>query len=395
MFLQYFTGGATLPIMSLYLTQYLGFSGLETGLIISMSAVAVLLSPFFTVLLADRIIDAERLYGILHILGAGLIFLLYYQRSFYPVLILYLFYMLMFGSTEALTISITFHHSGEGGVNFGTIRRWGTIGWMAVAWLFSLVWLDGLSTGSNLSQALPLASLSSCITGLYAYTLPHVGCKPERVSRFFPKEALTVFSRKPVLYITLLTLFIFILEKYYYFGGSPFLKAKGFTDRFIMPAMTLGQVSEIFALSLLAPLLVRWGIKRIFLAGLLMQALKYLAFAFGEGVFMILFGIFCHGFAFAFYFTAAYIYLDSFCQRENRTGVHQIYSLVTLGVGGILGSLFAGRMYDLSVLSGVAAGYRLFWLTPCLILLPAFIVILFSFRESWWRKPQNGSSPMG
>lgn len=395
MFFQYFTGGATLPIMSLYLTSYLGFSGLETGLILSLSAAAALVSPFISALLADRYIDGEWLYGILHIIGAGILFVLFFQKTFLPVAILYFLYMLMYSTTESLSNSITFHHSLSGGEGYGGIRSWGTFGWIVVAWLFSFIWLRGPAGAGRLPHALILGSLSSCIAGIYAYTLPRAACKPEKITTLIPKEALLVFKKPAVWVFTLLSLCFVIIERYYYFGTSPFLKTAGFKESFIMPLMSLGQVTEVIALVLLSKILKKIGMKRCLLLGVFMQGLKFSAFAFGGGTAIYILGILCHGFSYAFTLAVGFVYLDSQCTTAVRTGTHQIFAIAALGLGGIIGNLLAGRSHDLLILASGAARYDWFWGLPIGMLVIVLAAVLSAFRESWWRKPQIPPFPRG
>ncbi|MDO5577150.1 MAG: MFS transporter, partial [Fibrobacter sp.] len=130
MFLEFFVMGSTGPVISLYLKDQLCFTGSQTGYIIAASAVSSLFSPIIGALVADRIISSERLLALVHFLGAAAIYLLSTQTEFYPIFFLYLVYWLLIGPSVALTTAITFHHLGKSN-NFGTIRLWGTIGWIA------------------------------------------------------------------------------------------------------------------------------------------------------------------------------------------------------------------------------------------------------------------------
>ena len=81
MFLHYFVLGCTIPIMSLYLKQYLGFSGTQAGIIMAMSAGAGFIGPFMGGFVADRIISAERLFSLSHLIGGSLILSLIFLKD--------------------------------------------------------------------------------------------------------------------------------------------------------------------------------------------------------------------------------------------------------------------------------------------------------------------------
>jgi len=389
MFLQYFTAGATLPVMSLYLTGTLGFSGFNAGLVFFAGAVATLLSPFLSALLADRLIDTERLYGIFHLAGGALLVALFFMRGFLSVFLLYFLYMLVYGATESMANSITFHHSADSGKGFGGIRRWGTAGWIVVAWFFSFFWLSaGSGSGSGrISYALLVGAGSAIAAGGFAFTLPRVGCKPEKLSSLIPRESMAVFRGREVLLFTVVGFLMTFLEKYYYFGAAPFLADRGMAERMIMPAMSLGQVTELSGMSVLAFLMGRFGIRVMLLLGVAMEGLKFLLFsAAGTDILPMLGGILCHGLFYAFFFTAGFIFLDRNCSVSTRTGVHQIFWIATPGFGGLAGSIASGKIMDLLKTADGSVRYGLFWSLPLTLIIAGFLVILIGFRDTRERR---------
>jgi len=142
MVLQFMAIGAVIPVLSLYLKDYLHFNSFQTGIIIAMSSAASFVSPVVTSFIADKIISAEKLFTICQFIGAAVMGFLAFQNNFFGVLFLYLFYSLIMGPTIALVNAIIFHSSSnEESKNFGFLRVWGTIGWIIVAWGFYF-WLD-------------------------------------------------------------------------------------------------------------------------------------------------------------------------------------------------------------------------------------------------------------
>ncbi|MBD3243025.1 MAG: MFS transporter, partial [Chitinivibrionales bacterium] len=164
MLLQYAVMGSVLPILSLYLRNNLGFSGTQTGTVLAMSALAASTAPFVGALVADKLLSAERLLAVCHLLAAVLMLLLSRLSSFWLVLLLYLCYMVAIRPTIALTNAVAFHHMPGERSRFAGIRLWGTVGWMVVGWVFSYVWLRGDDAMTRLPHALMLASgLSLCM----------------------------------------------------------------------------------------------------------------------------------------------------------------------------------------------------------------------------------------
>lgn len=389
MFLQYFVLGATVPVFSLYLTRYLKFSGLQTGAILSMSAVAAFVSPLAGAFIADRLLSATRFYGLCHCMAGVLMGVLSIQIRFEPFLGVYLMYMLAFGPTTSLSNAITFHHIPDSEKNFGGVRMWGTIGWIAVAWLFSLIWLRGAGAGDmvagNLPDALKLSAMSSIFLGLYAFTLPSTPKAPKQKSvlkRLIPVESFRVMIHPNVILLSVISLVMSVAERFYYFGTGPFLQQIGFRESSIMPAMSLGQVPEVFAMGLLGFVLKRLGIKRVIALGILSGLGRFACFAVEGPHLLALVGISFHGFAFAFYFASAFIFLDRYCDTISRSGVHQLFAIITSGFGSIFGSMSAGKTLDICTLTGPGViNFRGFWSVPLGLSLFAFLILTLLYRE--------------
>ncbi len=395
MFLQYVVMGAVWPIISLYLKQVLGFSGTQAGTILAMSAVAAFVAPTVGACVADRWISAERLLSLCHFSAAICMGLISLQTRFGAVLALYLAYTISMGPTVPLTNAITFHHAPDGQQKFGNTRVWGTIAWVVVAWGFGYLWL-GKATGdaanvSRLPDALKLSALASLALGAYALTLPNAGKRIRGKISLVPMESIRVLLQPQVLLIAGISLFIGIIDRYYYFGTALFLKHRGFSEANIMPIMSLGQIAEIVAMCILARLLTRLGTKRTLLLGLLAEIGRFAAFAFGTSTFSVLAGNACHGLAYTFYFTAVYITIDAFCTKESRTGLHLLFTIITSGFGALSANLMGGYCLDRFVNAPAIADYRTFWGVPLVMAAVSFVILAI-----WLKEPEghdSGGSP--
>ncbi|HMB00416.1 MAG TPA: MFS transporter, partial [Spirochaetota bacterium] len=169
-FLQMFILGATIPIISLYLKDYLGFSGLQCGLIVGMSAFAGISAPFISSVIADRIIKVEYLYAGSHLVSGMIMFLLAGQQSFLPFFLLYSIYTLINVPTTALANAIVLHQVPHASHDYGKVRLWGTAGWIAVGWIFSYIYLRGAGgepVPGKLYNILVFSACSSVALGLY------------------------------------------------------------------------------------------------------------------------------------------------------------------------------------------------------------------------------------
>jgi nucleoside transporter len=384
MFLQFFIAGAFTPVLSLYLKDSLRFSGVQVGVILSVTAAGSIVAPLVTTLIADRLVRAERLLGILQMLGGALMGAFAAQKNFLPVAVLYFCYTLISVPTFALTNAIVFHHIPDTRHTFGAVRVWGTIGWIAVAWLFSWFWLRGGGSGvaaSRLPDALNLAAVSSFVLGLYAFTLPASSRLRENRAGFLPVESLRVLKNPSIIRLCIVMLVISFFYRFYFFGTAPFLRAIGFPDSAIMPVMSLGQLPEIFAMGILGWLLLRYGSKKILVIGLVLDISRYVTAALGAPHWLVIAGLTVHGLSYTFIYTTASIYLDRFCDHRSRTGAHQLFSMITSGIGSFAGNLFCGITMDACTAGRSSVNYHAFWLVPSVSLFIMLFVLLFFLKN--------------
>src|SRR5205085_1297039 len=132
MFLNYVIWGAWYVTITAYLTSTLKFSGDQAGAIFGSFALACMISPFFVGLVADRFFSTERVLAVLHLVGAGLLYLAAQATTFGSIYGLMLAYSLCYCPTIALTNSLTLRNVKNAGNEFPLIRVFATFGWIAV-----------------------------------------------------------------------------------------------------------------------------------------------------------------------------------------------------------------------------------------------------------------------
>jgi nucleoside transporter len=397
MFIQYFIWGATGPIISLYLRDCLSFSGAQIGLVLGLAAVSAIVSPAIMTFLADRVISSERLLCLLNAAGGACMFLFSLQTEFYPALVVYIIYNITMNPSVPLINAITFHHSTPAErEKFGNIRVWGTIGWIAVAWFFSFVILrDGghaaAREGSPLPLLLKISSITSFVMAAYSLTIPKDAGRQRSKREFFPIGAVRIICKPRVFALALIGAAGTVVDRFYNVGAAPFLKHIGFSERGIMPAMSLGQFTEIFAMGALALLLKRFGAKAVLLAGVAIGIFRFAAFGAGSPKLLIYAALCTHGIVYTFVMITVVICLDRFCDKSERAGVHQLFAVIQAGFGGFVGNYAAGLTVDLVSDSTGAVNYTAYWAVPLVmsILLAVALSILGFERKPAAESPRN------
>jgi nucleoside transporter len=382
MFLEYLVPGATVPILSLYLKNHLHFEPYQAGIVMAMPAVAAMVAPLVASHLADRYLSAERMLSLCHFACALLMFWLATLQSFTAFLAVYFLYGVFFIPTFGLTNTVALHHMQDARRDFGGIRAWGTVGWVVVAWAFGYFWLRGGVPGARLPHALPLSGLASLALAVYSLSFRPAHDTAGLQGQTGYGEVLRLFLRPGMLLLCLLTFLNSACHQFYYFGMSPYLHQVRFPDRYIMPGMSLGQMSEVVVLGLLGWCLTRISIKAAMVIGALAQALRLVMFAFAPNYAVILGGISLHGLCYAFFFTAAYLYVERHSTRNTRAGAQQVLTIMISGGGTLAGFLSAG--WAAQLLTNPQTGlidYRTFWLIPAGLATLIAAWIALGFRE--------------
>lgn len=386
MFLNFFVWGIWFVTMGTYLGTSavdkgatLGASDTEIASAYGTQAWGAIIAPFVIGLIADRFFSAQIILGILHLIGAALLYFVSLQTNFadfYPYL---LAYMIIYMPTLALVNAISFKQMNNPEKEFSLIRIWGTIGWIAAGLLIDL----GLHLRDNnqLNTTFTIASFVSLILGLTSFTLPNTPPPKKgttiKFSELIGLDAFQLFKDRNFLIFFIASFLISIPLAFYYQRAESFLGEINFSN----PAsnMTLGQISETLFLFLMPFFFVRLGIKKMLLIGMAAWTVRYLFFSYGDvqnGLWMIYAGIVLHGICYDFFFMTGQIYTDQLAGEKIRSSAQGLITLATYGVGMLIGFWFAGYIADYYKTGPKAHDWSNIWLIPSII--AAAILILFA-----------------
>ena len=379
MFLNYFIWGCWFVTIITYMTNTLGFGDEQAGLAFSTYAIAAMISPFFIGLVADRFFATERILGVLHLIGAVLLYALSTATTFTPFFILLMAYTLCYMPTIALTNSLSFQHVENQEKDFPGIRVLGTIGWIAAGLFIGFLAME------KSVVPIQIAAASSVLMGLYCFTLPHTPPKAKGqkagIREILGLDALSLMKDRSFATVIISSFLICIPLAFYYAWTNPFLVELNVEASAALQSM--GQVSEILFLLLMPLLFVRWGIKNVMLIGMAAWALRYVLFAFGDNqamVWALYTGIILHGVCYDFFFVAGQIYVDKAAPDKLRGAAQGLITFATYGVGLFVGTWLSSQVVN-SYQTDPGHNWRVIWLIPAVMAAVILVVFALQFKN--------------
>ena len=374
MFLQYALWGAWLPVTARYLSASiseggLGFTGSQIGMILGLAgSIGAIAAPFIAGQIADRYFSTEKILAFLVTIGGMVKWYTALQTDYESWLVLSILYSVLYMPTLALSNSITFAHIDDQENDFPKIRVWGTIGWIAASWAFPMIWLQ-----TNLQfQAMP----------------PFIaGAEVPNVKLAF-KKAFELFQHSSFTILVISSLTVSIIHQIYFLQTGPFLSYIGVPDSQIGPAMTIGQFAEILTMAYLGTFLKRLGFKKVITIGIAAYFLRYAIFGTEIlPVWVMIMSQAFHGFCYAFFFAAAYVYVDKIAEEDVRHSAQTVFGIIILGGGPVIGGWLSGYLQNEYTSVNRFPGpdqtffdYSMFWYTLSLIGLATATFFYFSFK---------------
>jgi nucleoside transporter len=378
MFLQYYIWGSWYVTMGTFMTEFLKSTGIQIGAVYSALAIATMISPFFIGMVADRFFAAQRLMGVLHILGGLLLFLaskVEHNGPFYWVILLY---SLAYMPTIALSNSVAFRQMTDPGKQFPMVRVFGTVGWVVSGFMIALLGIE------KTPSTFYMAAIVSVALGLFSFTLPDTppqGKTKSSAKAILGIDALMLFRERPYLIFFISAIFVCIPLSFYFGFANLFLNQSGMQNA--AGKMVMGQISEALFILAIPFLFNRIGVKKMLLIGMTAWILRYLCFAFGNinaNLWMLYAGIILHGVCYDFFFVTGYMYTEKKSNERIKNTAQGLFTFVTYGLGMFIGTWFSGFVTSYYTVNNLYQ-WRNIWYIPAYIAVAVLICFIFFFKE--------------
>jgi NHS family xanthosine MFS transporter len=355
-FMQFFVWAAWLMTIANYWFGTKQWDGSDFSIIFSTMGIASLFMPTITGIMADKWINAEKLYAILHLLYAGVMFYLPQvddpHTFFWIMLLAMCFYMPTIALSNSISYTSLKNSQFDVVKNFPPLRVWGTIGFIVAMWVTNL-------TGNKAdANQFYIAGISALFLGFYSFTLPK--CPPlklisekKSLIQKLGLESFKLFANKKMAIFFIFSMFLGgALQLTNAYGDvfiDEFKNFPKYTDLLVVKYSTIilsiSQISETLFILAIPFFLNRYGIKKVMVISMVAWVFRFGLFAYGnpsDGLWMIILSCIVYGMAFDFFNISGSLFVETSTTAKTRSSAQGMFMMMTNGFGAILGNISAG-----------------------------------------------------
>jgi Nucleoside H+ symporter len=314
-----------------------------------------------------------------------------------------------FVPTMSVTNAIVFANIKDAQKDFGAIRVWGTIGWIAASWPFIFIPIDwqkvpsldqaggfvswfgtalgtlkeGPAMASALASTFTVAGIASLVLAAFCLTLPHTPPTKGKGESFAPFEAFKILRVPSILILFIVTSIDSLVHYTYFFWSSKFLPDIGLAQNWIAPAMSIGQIAEIATMAFLGLVLKKLGWRTTMILGILGHVVRFGVYSIGtkDLLWLVIASNVVHGFCYAFFFATVYIYVDENFPKDVRTSAQSLFNLLILGFGPFASNFLSGFLLNVFTKGNEIEYHQVFLVPLGMGLLAAAVLAIFFHPE--------------
>jgi NHS family xanthosine MFS transporter len=389
-FVQFFVWGAWLITVGNYWFATKQWTGAEFGAIFSTLGLSSIIMPALTGIIADKWMNAEKLYGILHILS-GLILCYIPQVDnpntfFWVIFMAMLCYMPTISLSNSIAYTILKNNKFDVIKVFPPIRVWGTIGFIVAMWITNL---SGNKASANMFY---ISAIAAVALGVYSFFLPK--CPPQKLisenstlQQKLGLDAFKLFGTSKIALFFVFSMFLGAALQLTNMYGDAFLSdfanipeyADSFVVKYSTIIMSISQISETLFILAIPFFLKRFGIKQVMLISMLAWVLRFGLFAFGNpsgGLWMIVMSCIVYGMAFDFFNISGSLFIETSTDSKIRSSAQGLFMMMTNGFGAIFGSSVSGYIIDKYFTTSGTKDWQSIWL--CFSIYALVIAVAFA-----------------
>ena len=398
-FLQFYVWGAWLITIGTYCIEGKGWTFPEFGAVFSTLAISSLIMPAIIGVIADKWMNAERLYGLLHILYGAILFFVPSVDDpgvlYYYILLAMLCYMPTISLSNSVSFNILKTNKYDIIKDFPPIRVWGPIGFIVAVWVTNL-------TGSKANgDQFYIAAIAAILLGIYSFTLPK--CPPQRsissdsgILEVLGLKAFKLFANYKMALFFIFSMFLGgALQLTNMYGDvylDSFKEIPQYADSFVVKystiVMSISQISETLFILAIPFFLMKFGIKKVMIFSMIAWVLRFGLFAYGnpaDGLWMIVLSCVIYGLAFDFFNISGSLFVELTTDASIRSSAQGVFVMMTNGFGAFLGTIVSSwAINKFFILSNGSTDWRGAWMAFAVyaLIITLLFTLLFKHKHN-------------
>lgn len=411
MFLQFFIWGAWFEIAFSYIPALKFPEWWMEPLIYGAFNIGAVVALFFSTQYADRKFAAEKFLGVSHLIGGlaiGGLFFLHpnpgESAEFLPFFGLMLLHSVFYVPTISITNAIAFNAFTNPDKQFGPVRLWGTIGWIAASWPFIFIltnwaavpaigdvgfgaWLgkvfasplEGAAAQDGKKFVFLVAGIASLILSAFSFFLPHTPPKPASGEDSLAWLKAMKHLKRPFMLVLFIVTFIdaAVHQSYFLWTFDFLVGPVGIPANWAGATMKIGQIAEIVTMLVLGWALKNFGWRLTMTVGVLGHAARFAVFAFFPQQTPVIIVIALHGVCYAFFFATVYIFVDKYFPKDVRSSAQGLFNLLILGIGPFVAGFVCKRLREIYTVNDTLDYPMVFQVSMGAAFAAALLLLLF------------------
>jgi PPP family 3-phenylpropionic acid transporter len=356
-YLFYFAAlGALIPYWGLYLKQ-LGYAAVDIGMLMAIPMATKFAAPFVWGWLGDLL--GQRMSIVrLGALMTVLVFLsVFWLTGFWQLGLAMALFSFFWNAVLPQFEAVTLGYLGDQAERYARVRVWGSVGFILT------VLLLGMAVDSR-GPRVVLPALLAIYLSIWLASLLIRDPVPEAAPADQP-PIFSILRRPPVIAFFVVCFLLQAGHGTYYAFFSIYMAGEGYSKTLIGQLWALGVVAEVVVFLFMHRLLQRFGARRVLMASLFLAVVRWLLIGnFPQSLVALLLAQTLHAATFGTFHASAIHLVHHYFRGRHQGRGQALYSSLSFGAGGALGSLLAGFLwssagpavtYDLSALFSLLA----------------------------------------
>lgn len=330
--------GALIPFWGLYLKD-LGFDAIAIGQLTAIPMATKFIAPYVWGWIGDHLGHRMMIVRIGSLLTAIIFIGVFFFTEFWPLALAIILFSFFWNAVLPQFEVVTFNYLRKAVSRYAQIRAWGSVGFiLAVVAVGMAVDAQGPAVILPILFAVYISIWLSSLIVKDPDPQPH----PEEQGHI-----LNVILQPTVLAFLVACFLLQAGHGAYYAFYSIYMEEVGYSKTFIGQLWALGVVAEVAVFLIMHQLLERFGARNVLIASIFLAVVRWLVIGgFPESIWLMLLAQLLHAATFGTFHAAAIHLVHHYFVGKHQGRGQALYSSVSFGLGGALGSLAAGFMWE-------------------------------------------------